>query len=168
MDYAAFSGMGMNPKRVLTKECVELHLKGATKDALIEELVDVLVKAGKVTDRTAALKSVLERERKMSTGLQNGIAIPHGKTDTVDGLVAALGIKQEGVPFDSLDGSPAQILLLTLSPTTRTGPHIQFLAEISRSLHDPATRDQVVRARSPEELLSFLCPDRAPEQIKTA
>jgi PTS system nitrogen regulatory IIA component len=151
----------MNPKRILTKETVVLELAGGTKDAVIEELVDVLVKAGRVTDRAAALKAVIERERKMSTGLQNGVAIPHGKTDTVDGLVASFGLKKDGVAFDSLDGAPARMLLLTLSPATRTGPHIQFLAEISRTLHDPEVRRRVLECGGEEDLLEILWGDTA-------
>lgn len=150
----------MNPKRVLVKETIILRLKGATKDAILEELIDLLVAAGRIKDRKAALKAVLEREKKMSTGLQNGIAIPHGKTDTVDSLVAALGIRTEGVDFDSLDGQPAQIFLMTLSPASRTGPHIQFLADISRTLHDATVRQQVLDATSEEQLLDILSRDR--------
>lgn len=152
----------MNPKRVLVKETVTLSLKGSTKETILEELVDLLVSAGRIKDRKAALKAVLEREKKMSTGLQNGIAIPHGKTDTVDSLVAALGIRKEGVDFDSLDGQPAQIFLMTLSPASRTGPHIQFLADISRTLHDAAVRQQVMDAASEEQLLDILSRDRPP------
>ncbi len=150
----------MNPKRVLSKETVVLSLKATTKEALIEELIDVLVQSGRVKDRKAALKTVLERERKMSTGLQNGIAIPHGKTDTVESLVAALGIKKEGIDFDSLDGQPSTIFLMTLSPASRTGPHIQFLADISRTLHDPAVRQKVLDATSENEVVELLVGER--------
>lgn len=150
----------MNPKRVLAKETVTLCLKGSNKESILEELIDLLVAAGRIKDRKAALKAVLEREKKMSTGLQNGIAIPHGKTDTVDSLVAALGIRKEGIDFDSLDGLPAQIFLMTLSPASRTGPHIQFLADISRTLHDAAVRQQVLDATSEEQLLDILSRDR--------
>jgi len=139
---------------------VALQLAGTSKDAIIEELVDVLAAAGRIKDRKAALKAVLERERKMSTGLQNGIAIPHGKTDTVESLVAAIGLKKEGIPFDSLDGQPCQIFLITLSPASRTGPHIQFLADISRTLHDAAVRQQVLNATTEDEVVEILCRDR--------
>jgi len=126
----------MNPKRVLAKETIILRLKSATKDGVIEELIDVLVNSGKVKDRKAALKAVMDREKKMSTGLQNGIAIPHGKTDTIECLIASIGLSPAGIPFDSLDGKPAEIILLTVSPASRTGPHIQFLADVSRVLHN--------------------------------
>lgn len=150
----------MNPKRVLVKETVTLRLRGQNKDAILEELVDLLVASGRIKDRKAALKAVQEREKKMSTGLQNGIAIPHGKTDTVEGLVAALGLCKQGIAFDSLDGQPAQIILMTLSPASRTGPHIQFLADISRTLHDAAVRQQVLDATSEEQVLEILSRDR--------
>lgn len=146
----------MNPKRVLAKETIILRLKSATKDGVIEELIDVLVNSGKVKDRKAALKAVMDREKKMSTGLQNGIAIPHGKTDTIECLIAAIGLSPSGIPFDSLDGKPAQIILLTVSPASRTGPHIQFLADVSRVLHNEQTRQRVLSATHEEEILDLL------------
>ena len=151
----------MNPKRVLTKETIILQLKSTNKDAVIEELIDVLVASGRVKDRKAALKAVVEREKKMSTGLQSGIAIPHGKTDTVETLVAALGLKPEGLPFESLDGQDANIIVLTVSPASRTGPHIQFLADISRTLHDAETRAKVLNADSEDDVLELLAGEDA-------
>jgi PTS system nitrogen regulatory IIA component len=146
----------MNLKKALKIEAIAAELKATTKDGVIENLVDMLVSAGKIKDRLEALRAVLEREKKMSTGMQSGIAIPHGKTDSVDELVAAFGIKHAGVEFDSLDGLPARIFVMTLCPTTRTGPHIQFLAEISRQLNDPTIRERLLQATSAEEILSIL------------
>lgn len=146
----------MNPKRILAKDTIVMRLKSDSKDGVIEELIDTLVTAGKIKDRKAALKAVVEREKKMSTGLQNGIAIPHGKTDTLDVLVAAIGIKPEGIPFESLDGEPARIILLTVSPASRTGPHIQFLADISRVLHNDETRQKVLEAANEDEVMELL------------
>lgn len=150
----------MNPARILTKQTVVLELKGDQKQAVIEELLDVLVAAGLIGDRTAALKVILERERKMSTGLQNGIAIPHGKSDTVEHLVAAVGVKKQGLAFESLDGQPARIIVLTLSPLSRSGPHIQFLADISKQLGDPAVRQRILECTSTDAVLDALCPDK--------
>ena len=146
----------MNPKRVLTKDTIVMKLKSNSKDGVIEELIDVLVASGRIKDRKAALKAVVDREKKMSTGLQNGIAIPHGKTDTIDSLVASMGISPEGIAFESLDGLPAQIILLTVSPASRTGPHIQFLADVSRVLHNEETRKRVLNATTEEEVLELL------------
>ncbi len=146
----------MNLKRALTKETILLELKNSSKEGVIEELVDLLMTTGRIRDRKAALKSVLDREKKMSTGMQNGIAIPHGKTDAVDGLIAGLALKKEGIDFGALDGQPSRIFVITLSPDTRTGPHIQFLAEISRSLNDPQTRERVLTATTTDQVVEIL------------
>ena len=146
----------MNLRKALTPETIAIELKATTKDGIIEELVDMLVAAGKIKDRLAALHAILDREKKMSTGMQSGIAIPHGKTDTVDGLIAAFGMKHVGVDFESLDGQPASIFIMTLSPVNRTGPHIQFLAEVSRQLNDPAIRERLLQATTTDEVLNII------------
>ena len=146
----------MNPKRVLAKDTIVMSLKSTTKEGAIEELIDVLANCGRIKDRKAAFKAVMEREKKMSTGLQNGIAIPHGKTDTIESLVASIGISPSGIPFESLDGQPAQIILLTISPASRTGPHIQFLADVSRVLHNDQIRQRVLSATREDEVLDLL------------
>lgn len=149
----------MNLNKVLTPETVVLGLKSTTKIAAIEEMVDRLVATGRITDRAAALQAIIERERKMSTGMQNGIAIPHGKTNAVDSLIALVALKPEGLDFESLDGQPARIFVMTLSPESRTGPHIQFLAEISRELNDPQIRERLLHAVTVEEILQLLGSD---------
>ncbi|HHX97343.1 MAG TPA: PTS sugar transporter subunit IIA [Lentisphaerae bacterium] len=146
----------MSFKKPLTVETICLDLKGATKDAILAEMVDLLTASGCIRDRDAVLKAVTEREKRMSTGMQNGIAIPHGKTESVDCLVAALGIKKDGVDFGALDGQPSHIFVMTVSPDSRTGPHIQFLAEISRPLNDATVRNRLMAATSREEVLHLL------------
>ena len=146
----------MNLKKPLTVETISLDLKGENKEAILAEMVDLLVASGHIRDRDAVLKAVLEREKRMTTSMQNGIAIPHGKTDSVDCLVAALGIKRAGVDFGALDGQPSNIFVMTVSPDSRTGPHIQFLAEISRPLNDASVRAKLLAATSPDEVLHLL------------
>jgi PTS system nitrogen regulatory IIA component len=146
----------MNLKKALTKHTIRLSLQGATKGAVIEEMIDLLDGAGKLKDRKSALKAVLDREKKMSTGMQSGIAIPHGKSDSVDSLVAAVGIHKEGVDFDSIDHQPSHIFILTVSPVNRTGPHIQFLAEISRLLHEESVRKELLNAVSEDQVIEIL------------
>ena len=143
-------------KKRLTQEVICLDLKGTTKERVIAELVDLLISVGKLQDRAAALDCVLARERKMSTGMQHGIAIPHGKTDKVTDIVVALGLKKDGIEFGSLDGKPACIFVMVISPLGRTGPHIQFLAEISRVLSDRDVREGVLHAKSRREVLELL------------
>ena len=146
----------MNLRKVLNKNVGELELQGSSKQKIIENLLDILVKTGKVKDRAAALEALLERESKMSTGIQQGIAIPHCKTDAVDELLACVGIVKDGVDFEALDGISSKIFIMTLSPLTRTGPHVQFLAEISRVLTNEEMRIKLINAGTEEELISLI------------
>jgi PTS system nitrogen regulatory IIA component len=146
----------MNLKKVLSPDAVWVDLKAETKEGIIEEMIDRLVAAGKVKDRNGALKAVLEREAKMSTGMQNGVAIPHGKSECMKSLVAAIGLNKAGVNFDSMDGSPSTIFIMTLSPANRTGPHIQFLAEVSRLISQPAERERLLAAKTHADIYEIL------------
>jgi len=146
----------MNLKTVLTTETINLHLKGSTKDEIINELLDILVAAGKITDRKSAFSAVMDREQKMSTGMKHGIAIPHGKSNTIQDLVACVGISDKAVDFDSLDHEPCRIFIMTLSPVEKTGPHLQFLAEISLLFKSAEKRQEILGAKSPEELIKIL------------
>ena len=146
----------MDLKTVLTPETVELHLKGKTKEEIIDEMLEILIKAGKVTDKAAARECVLDRERKMSTGMKHGIAIPHGKTDTVSDLVACIGISDNPVDFDSLDQEPCRIFIMTLSPVNKTGPHLQFLAEVSLLFKSAEKRAQILATQDKAEVIKIL------------
>jgi fructose-specific phosphotransferase system IIA component len=131
-------------------------LKGSNKFQVIEELVDCLNKTGRIKDRDTAFEDVLDRERYLSTGLENGIAIPHGKTDAVDELIIAYGFHKEGIDFDSLDGKPAHLIFLVLSPKDTSGPHIQVLALISRNLKKPETHQKLMNAGGIDEIQAVL------------
>ncbi len=146
----------MNIRKILTKDLISLDLQGGTKNKVIEELINLLVASGRISQRKAAQKAIWEREKKMSTGMQNGIAIPHGKCDCMEGLAVAIGIHKAGVDFQSPDKKPAHFLILTLSPANRAGPHIQFLAEISRQLNEPAIRKRILEATQKEDVIDIL------------
>jgi PTS system nitrogen regulatory IIA component len=146
----------MDLKQVLTVDTVNLHLKGTTKDEIINEMLDILVAAGKVTNKAVALECVLEREKKMSTGMKHGIAIPHGKTNTVADLVACIGVSDVPVDFDSLDQEPCRIFIMTLSPVNKTGPHLQFLAEVSLLFKSAEKRQELVNTSNKEDVIRIL------------
>jgi PTS system nitrogen regulatory IIA component len=146
----------MNLKTVLTPDTIDLHLKGSTKKEIINELLDILVRTGKIQDRAAALSAVMEREEKMSTGMKHGIAIPHGKCASTQDLVACIGISEKPVDFDSLDHEPCRIFIMTLSPVEKTGPHLQFLAEISLLFKSSEKRKEILEAKTSEEILKIL------------
>ena len=138
------------------------------KIEVIDELLHMMKDLSLLVDYDEALNDVMAREGYLSTGLERGLAIPHAKTDIVEGLIAAVGIKKEGIDFESLDGQPATIFIMTLSPAQRAGPHIQFLAEISRLLNDAAIRDKVLNAKSKEEVLDILSSDYVPGSLLMA
>ncbi len=151
-----YIGTIMKLKLVLNEDVITTDLIGSTKNEVIAELLDILVSAGKVTDRETALKDLLLREEKMSTGMQFGVAIPHAKTTAVKELVACIGISRKGVAFDSLDGKPSRIFIMTLSSVERTGPHVQFLAEISKILKSSASREAILAAASATDIMKIL------------
>ncbi len=148
------------PLSLISEAIVPQHLKpyleATDKPSVIRELLEILDRAGVLSDPQAATQVVLERESCMSTGLEHGIAIPHGKTDTVDRLLVAVALKPEGVDFDSADGAPSRIFILTLSPASRSGPHIRFLAEISRLLQDDKQRQRLLSCATPEAMAAVL------------
>jgi len=148
----------MDLMTILTPEMISLHLSGTTKDEIIDELIDVAMKSGKISDRNEAKAAVLEREARMSTGMKHGIAIPHGKTGTVTELVACVGISDNEVDFDALDHRGCRIYIMTLSPLEKTGPHLQFLAEVSTLFRSEEKRQAILAATSPQEVIALLTP----------
>lgn len=143
---------------VLNPDLVVLGMRGGTKEEIIDELLDAAMKSGKVADREKAKAAVLERERRMSTGMKHGIAIPHGKTDAVSELVACVGVSEKEVDFEALDRKGCRIYIMTLSPPEKTGPHLQFLAEVSTLFRSEDKRKAILSASTPEEILAILKP----------
>lgn len=144
----------MNIKNKLSPAVIKTSLQGTTKEEVIRELLEVLVEAQLVTDRETVYEALMERERKMSTGLQHGVAIPHAKTTAVKSLVACIGLKPEGVDFAALDGLPSRIFIMTLSPVDRVGPHVQFLAEVSMVIRTEEARERLLQSKNAQDVLS--------------
>ncbi|HPO03419.1 MAG TPA: cation:proton antiporter [Treponemataceae bacterium] len=138
--------------QLIDARCISTELKGGTKEEIIAELVDLMAKAGTVLNRDQVLADVLARERTMSTGMQNGIALPHGKSDGIAKLSVAIGIKHEGVNFDALDGQPSRLFIMVASPKKTSGPHIQFLAAISGILRNKDIVERVMKAKKAIEI----------------
>ena len=143
----------MNLLDILSEKSVIVGLQGETKEEIIEELVDSLEKGVAISDSEKVLQSVLDREKIMSTGIGDGIAIPHGKSDAVITLSAALGTQKRGANFEALDGEPAYVFFLLVSPANISGPHIKALARISRLLKNEDFKKRLTAASSPEELI---------------
>ena len=132
---------------ILKIQHIKVPLLAKNKIDAITELVQVLADAGEVKDAQVLLRSVLERESTRTTGIGNGLAIPHGKCTGVDHLVVAIGKPEPPIDFESIDKRPVNLIVLLASPPDQTGPHIQALARISRLMNVEAFR-QAVRAAS--------------------
>lgn len=157
----------MNLSKAISPECVRHKLSATTKLGVIEELIHILDDAGKIGNPKLVLKAVLEREKKMTTGMRDGIAIPHAKSDEVETLVAAVGLAPEGIEFEAMDKKPSNIFVLTLSPANRAGPHIQFLGDVNRILVHEEERARILAADSDEslhELFTTVRPEPEPEE----
>ena len=155
---APVAQQGLDLGDYLSIGLIEPNLKGSDKAQVIDELVGVLVRDGLLSDKQAGLDAVWDRERSMSTGLQYGVAIPHGKTDAVDKLICAVGIKKAGVDFDAMDDEPSKIFILTLSPKAKPAPHVQFMSTISQALNS-AGRERILEASNAHNILQvFISP----------
>ena len=146
----------MKLMEILSANSTIVDLKGETKEAIIEELVDALEVGKVITDKGKVLKAVLEREKVMSTGIGDGIAIPHGKSDAVIRLAAALGTQRRGVEFEALDGEAAYVFFLLVSPANISGPHITALARISRLLKNDDFKKKLIASSTAEEVISAI------------
>jgi fructose-specific phosphotransferase system IIA component len=142
--------------QILQPSCVKVPLEGKTKEAVITELIDLLDARGLLNDREVVLNAVLMREQTRSTGIGSGIAIPHGKCKGVKELVMAIGITGELIDFESIDGKPVRMVVLLVSPSDRTGPHIQALARISRLMLDEQFKEELENAKSAQDLYELV------------
>ncbi len=140
----------------LSKDGIKIGMQSAEKEDALVELVDVLAVVKDVGDKKNIIKALVERESLGSTGIGQGIAIPHGKTDRVKELVAVLGISQKGVNFEALDGEPVYIFFLLVAPKETAGPHLKALAQISRILRDSYFCELLRRCKSPDEVYELI------------
>jgi mannitol/fructose-specific phosphotransferase system IIA component (Ntr-type) len=146
---------------LLNEQSVALELAARDKESCIKELVSLLEAAHGINTRGEILSKVLQRESMMSTGIGNGVAIPHGKTRQLDRLVAACGVAPGGIEFDTMDGEPASLFILLVSPENLRGPHVKALANVSRLLKEESVRHSLQKCATPAEFLENL---RAAEQ----
>lgn len=140
----------------LDRKGIKVNLESTEKEDALKELVDVLAGVKDIGDKKAILRALVERENLGSTGIGQGIAIPHGKTDRVRELVAVLGLSRKGVNFDSLDGELVYIFFLLVAPKETAGPHLKALAQISRLLRDSYFCELLKRCKTSEEVYELI------------
>ena len=139
----------------LVPDAIEPNMKSTTKKDAIRELVSLLKRAEAIAEENFVAEVVLEREELGTTGIGEGIAVPHGKSDTVDRLVAAFGRSEKGIDFDSIDNQPVHLLFLLVAPSDSAGPHLMALARISRLLKNKDFREGLMEAESKLRILEI-------------
>ena len=141
---------------ILDKECIIPELRSRTKKEVLEELTGALLNCKANLDKEALVEVLLERERLGSTGIGDGIAIPHGKVQDLDELVLSFGRSTKGIEFDSMDGRPTHLFFLLIAPENSAGIHLRALAKISRLLKSSHFRQRLLEAGNEEELFEVI------------
>ena len=140
----------------LHEKAVSVDIKATKKSDVIKELVDLLSQAHPLKEKDKLIKTLLNRESLGSTGIGQGIGIPHAKSDIVKELTGVLGISKAGVDFDSLDGESTHIFILLVAPEDAAGPHLKALAKISRMLKDKFIRDSLIAAKNAKAVIDII------------
>src|SRR5687768_10012065 len=146
----------MRLSEMLKPQNIRIGLAATTKNEAIAELVNLLAENNEVIDSSKVLEAVLERESTRTTGIGNGLAIPHGKCTGTDHLIMALGKALTPIDFQSIDGRPVTWIWLLSSPPDKTGPHIQALAKISRLMTIDKFRQALGSCNTPEDVYSAI------------
>src|SRR5437763_8844831 len=146
----------MRLTEILKPENIKIPLEASTKSDAIGELVTLLAGNKEIGDAKKVLDSVLERESTRTTGIGNGLAIPHGKCTGTDHLVMAIGKPATPIEFQAIDGRPVNLIWLLTSPPDKTGPHIHALARISRLMTIDKFRHALAAAQTPQEVYDII------------
>ena len=141
---------------ILHKECIIPELHSHNKREVLEELTGALVNYKGSLNKEALVEVLLERERLGSTGIGDGIAIPHGKLRDLDELILSFGRSVQGIDFDSMDGRPTHLFFLLVAPENSAGVHLRALAKISRLLKSAHFRKRLMDAESTEEIFQVI------------
>ncbi|MCF8025477.1 MAG: PTS sugar transporter subunit IIA [Desulfobacteraceae bacterium] len=139
----------------LNQQTVLTDLSSGDKKGVIDELAQPVAELTGL-DHREIVRVLIERERLGSTGIGDGIAIPHGKINGLESLVLGFGLSRKGVNFDSLDGKPTHIFFLLLSPDNSTGIHLRILARISKLLKEAAFKEKLMQAKAPTDVISII------------
>lgn len=143
--------------RVFGQKAINVSLQSTDKDEVLEELVEQLLQANPGLDRSKVLASVIERESKMSTGIGRGVAVPHGKTSAVKGIVGAAGISKSGIDFDSLDGKPVHLFFMIISSPDECEAHLQAMKQLSQMLCNAEFSNDLINAETAEDAFNIIC-----------
>jgi fructose-specific phosphotransferase system IIA component len=140
---------------LLSKDYIIADLKGQSKEDVINELIDLFKEDSRVIDLEKVRDAVLEREKIMSTGVGKGFAIPHGKTNAVNDILAAFGKTTRPIEYDSLDGHPVYLVFLLVGKDNLVSKHIKLLSRISRMMNKDEFREKLIKAKSSDDILEI-------------
>lgn len=140
---------------ILNEKVIVTKLPGTTKTEILNAMIDLAATSDRVLDKEKMRYAILEREKIMSTGVGSGFAIPHGKTDAVQDIVAAFAITEQPIDYQSLDEQPVRIVFLLVGKDNSVGPHIKLLSRISRLMNKEEFRKKLIDAESPSEVLQI-------------
>ncbi|HTX18493.1 MAG TPA: PTS sugar transporter subunit IIA [Bacteroidota bacterium] len=146
---------------ILDESLVKTDLPGKTKDEVLSQMVDLVSTSKKVIDKEKVKEAIFDREKIMSTGVGNGFAIPHGKTEAVSDIVAAFAITAEPIDYQSLDEQPVRLVFLLVGKDSMVGPHIKLLSRISRLMNKEEFRKKLLTSGSSKEVLEIFRAEEA-------
>ena len=156
----------MKNSNLFSENCINLNLKGSTKSEIIDELVEMLNAAGKLNDKEEYKKQILKRESQSSTGLEEGIAIPHAKTAAVKIPSIAFGLSKNGVDYESLDGEPSKLFFMIAAPANASDTHIEILSKLTTMLLDDDIRERLLEVKTPQGVIEILSLENEDEEEK--
>ena len=146
----------MNVAEVLKKEHIALGLSAASKEEVLEKLIDLLCKNGALSDKKAFTEDVMERERVSSTGIGNSIAIPHGKSANVIETTAAIARLEKPITWSSADGEPVSfVVLLAVNENDKGVTHVKLLSQMARKLASEETCKRLMDAADADEVIGI-------------
>ena len=146
---------------LLNPAAIVEDLRATGKNEVLSQLTEALLRVENGLDRHEVLRVLQERERLGSTGIGDGVAIPHGKLRQIGNLLISFGRSREGVDFDSMDGKPAHLFFLLIAPEESVGVHLKTLARISKLLKNPAVRQRLINADDSQELYRIITEEEA-------
>jgi len=157
-----FLDFAMNILDILSPKSIKVPLVSTEKKGAIEELVDLIANAGFISQPDVLKKVVWEREVQRTTGIGEGLAIPHGKSAASSRLVVAMGRPSQPLEFGSIDNKPVKLIVMLVSPPDKTSDHIQALGKISRLMADPKFRTTAYNTQSAQELYDLFAAAEKP------
>jgi mannitol/fructose-specific phosphotransferase system IIA component (Ntr-type) len=148
----------MTISEFLNESNIRIGLDARNKREAIEEVVDLLVEEHEISmaSRSSVIEAVMDREQMVSTGMEHGVAIPHGAVDSVDELVAALIVSKDGIDFKSIDGKPAHIIILLILPANKYSSSVQTMACVSRIMNSKTLRENILSADDPADIMDLI------------